>query len=68
MAIIKYDVHDTACSTFLTFSPFAVVSLFGVAGLAETFPSFTVSGPFLFLKVQAFRSLLTVSFHRSLFA
>ena len=31
----------------LTFSPFAAVSLFGVAGLAETFPSFSVSGPFL---------------------
>ena len=29
------------------FSPFAVVSLCGVAGLAETFPSFPVSGPFL---------------------
>ena len=26
------------------FSPFAAVSLFGVAGLAETFPSFSVSG------------------------
>ena len=28
-------------------SPFAAVSLCGVAGLAETFPSFPVSGPFL---------------------
>ena len=34
---------------FLTFpfSPFAAVSLCGVAGLAQTFPSLTVSGPFL---------------------
>ncbi len=31
----------------LTFSPFAAVFLFGVAGLAETFPSLSVSGPFL---------------------
>ena len=30
-----------------SFSPFAAVSLFGVAGHAETFPSFSVSGPFL---------------------
>ena len=30
-----------------TFSPFAAVSLCGVAGLAETFPSFSVSCPFL---------------------
>ena len=29
------------------FSPFAAVSLLGVAGLAETSPSFSVSGPFL---------------------
>ena len=29
------------------FSPFAAVSLCGVAGPAETFPSFPVSGPFL---------------------
>ena len=29
------------------FSPFAAVSLFGVAGLAETFPFLSVSGPFL---------------------
>ena len=29
------------------FSPFAVVPLFEVTGLAETFPSFSVSGPFL---------------------
>ena len=32
---------------FSPFSPFAAVSLFGVAGFAETFPSFSVSGPFL---------------------
>ena len=32
---------------FSPFSPFVAVSLFGVAGLAETFPSFSVSGPFL---------------------
>ena len=31
----------------LSFSPFAAVSLCGVAGLAETFPFRTVSGPFL---------------------
>ena len=31
----------------LSFSPFAAVSLLGVAGLAETSPSFSVSGPFL---------------------
>ena len=30
-----------------SFSPFAAVSLCGVAGLAETFPFRTVSGPFL---------------------
>ena len=29
------------------FSPFAAVSLCGVAGLAETFPTFPVSGPLL---------------------
>ena len=34
-------------STFSPFSPFAAVSLFGVAGLAETFPFFSVGGPFL---------------------
>ena len=32
---------------FSPFSPFAAVSLFGVAGLAETFPFFSVGGPFL---------------------
>ena len=31
----------------MCFSPFATVSLCGVAALAETFPSFPVSGPFL---------------------
>ena len=40
--------------TFSPFSPFAAVSLFGVAGLAETFPSFSVSGPFL-LDVPGFQ-------------
>ena len=41
------------CNVFLdtsicfSFSPFATVSLCMVAGLAETFPSFPVSGPFL---------------------
>ena len=30
-----------------TFSPFAAISLCGVAGLAETIPSFPVSDPFL---------------------
>ena len=34
-------------SVLCFFSPFAAVSLFGVAGLAETFPFFSVSGPFL---------------------
>ena len=34
-------------SLFLTCSPFAAVCLCGVAGLAQTFPSLTVSGPFL---------------------
>ena len=32
---------------FSPFSPFAAVSLFGVAGLAETFPFFSIGGPFL---------------------
>ena len=32
---------------FSPLSPFAAVSLCGVAGLAQTFPSLTVSGPFL---------------------
>ena len=32
---------------FSPFSPFAAVSLFGVAGPAETFPFFSVGGPFL---------------------
>ena len=32
---------------YFSFSPFAAVSLFGVAGLAETFPFFSVGGPFL---------------------
>ncbi len=36
------------------FSPFAAVSLFGVAALAETFPSVSVSGPFL-LDVPGFQ-------------
>ena len=35
------NVHQQICS------PFAAVSLCGVAGLAETFPSFPVSGTFL---------------------
>ena len=40
--------HDTPRAAIIEyFSPFAAVSLFGVAGLAETFPSFSVSGPFL---------------------
>ncbi len=39
---------------FSPFSPFAAVSMFGVAGLAETFPSFSVSGPFL-LDVPGFQ-------------
>ena len=40
---------DTTVSllTSSPFAPFAAVSLFGVAGLAETFPFFSVSGPFL---------------------
>ena len=36
------------------FSPFAADSLFGVARLAQTFPSFSVSGPFL-LDVPGFQ-------------
>ena len=32
---------------FSPFKPFAAISLFWVAGLAQTFPSFHVSGPFL---------------------
>ena len=36
-----------ASTPVLSFSPFAAVSLLGVAGLAETSPSFSVSGPFL---------------------
>ena len=39
--------RKTKVDTFSPFSPFAAVSLFGVAGLAETFPSFSVSGSFL---------------------
>ena len=39
---------------FLTFLTFRPVSPFGVAGLAETFPSFSVSGPFL-LDVPGFQ-------------
>ena len=46
---------------FSLFSPFAAVSLCGVAGLAETFPSFPVSGPFL-PDVPGFQ-VLTVSFY-----
>ena len=37
----KYTIFTTK-----SFSPFAAVSLFGVAGLAETFPFFSVGGPF----------------------
>ena len=48
---------EMRCSPYLTFSPFAAVSLCGVAGLAQTFPSITVSGPFL---------LDTLRFHVSL--
>ena len=40
-------------------SPFTVR---GIAGLADTFPSFSVSGPFP-LMFQAFRSLLKLSVH-----
>ena len=39
---------------YYSFSPFAPVYLFGVAGLAETFPPFSVSGPFL-LDVSGFQ-------------
>ena len=38
----------------INFSPFANMSLFGVAGIAETFPSFSDSGPFL-LDVPGFQ-------------
>ena len=47
----KYCVHCSVsrCKVMFSqcFSPFAVVSLCRVAGLTETFPSFSVSGPFL---------------------
>ena len=46
------------------FSHFVAVSLWGVAGLAETFPSFPVSGPFL-PDAPGFQAHLTVSFHRN---
>ena len=50
-SLIHFGHGFSVCSelsvNFSPFSPFAAVSLFGVAGLAETFPSFSVSGPFL---------------------
>ena len=48
------EVKLTMAVNFSPFSPFAAVSLFGVAGLAETFPSFSASGPFL-LDVPGFQ-------------
>ena len=42
------------------FLTFAAVSLFGVAGLAETFPSFSISGPFL-LDVPGFQAPSSVN-------
>ena len=47
-----------------TFSPFAAVSLCGVAGLAQTSPFLTVGGHSSLI-LHAFMSLLTVSFHLS---
>ena len=41
------DTRNTRRRKTRSFSPFAAVSLFGVAGLVETFPSFSVSGPLL---------------------
>ena len=44
LRVLITHIHYT-CDAF--FSPFAAVSLYGVTGLAETFPFRTVSGPFL---------------------
>ena len=41
-----YNLISVVIST-TTFSPFAAISLCRVAGLAETFPSFPLGGPFL---------------------
>ena len=52
----------TCMLVFSSFSPFAAVTLCGVASLAETFPSFPVRGPFLpdlpGFRVPSFRSQL----------
>ena len=45
--IFVFVDYMTIAASFSPFSPFAAVSLFGVAGLAETFQFFSVSGPFL---------------------
>ena len=48
MAALLISFKMSFLRKFLTsFSPFAAVFLFGVAGLAETFPFLSVSGPFL---------------------
>ena len=68
----RLDSNDEICAyshtsiiflTFLTFHRRLPVCV--VASLAETFPSFPVSGSSS-LTFQAFRSLLTVSFHCNL--
>ena len=64
---IAYIYNGWARMVIMSFSPFslfAAVSLCGVAGLAQTFPSLTVSGPFLLDTPRL--SLLTVSFHINL--
>ena len=61
------NMHTLAtyqCRTFSPFSTFAAVSLFGVGGLAETFPSFSVSGPFL-LDFPGFQVPSDSIFHRN---
>ena len=45
-SVTSNDMYNLIIST-TTFSPFAAVSLCRVAGLAETFPSFPLGGPFL---------------------
>ena len=50
-SLARYHAHSSLATKIavvcLIFSLFAAVFLCGVAGTAETFPSFSVSGPFL---------------------